>query len=131
MINLNKQPELSKEALEALSYVISTATEGGVYTREDFRKWTTYKHEDTADGFRAEVTVYPNDDKEGVSLDPVRLTPEELGRRLWQNLTLPEIPNHFRADISAILFKGDYGDGDVIRDGALMQIAVYGDVLYG
>jgi hypothetical protein len=124
-------PPLSAETLEALSYVITTATEGGSYTRDDFRKWTTYKHGDTPEGFRAEVTVHPNDDKEGVSLEPVRLTPEELARRLWPLVSAPETPKAYRGDIAAILFQGDYGDGDVIRDGALLQLAVYGEVIYG
>lgn len=133
MINPNTSPlpTLSNEALEALSYVITTATEGGSYTRDDFRKWTKYRHGDTPEGFRAEITVFPNDDVEGLSLDPVTLTPEELARRLWGVLTAPATPNKFRADIASILFGGDYGDGDVIRDGALLQLAVYGDIIYG
>jgi hypothetical protein len=50
-------PALSDKALEAFSFIIVTATEGGEYTRSDYRKWTDYKHGDTDKGFRAEVTV--------------------------------------------------------------------------
>ena len=125
-----------KEAFEALSYVIVTCTEGGCYTRDDFKKWTTYKHGNTPEGFRAEVTVYPSpdalgDDATEADLAPVRLTPEEFAKRLLPLLVAEKTPTHLRADIANILFAGEYGDGDVIRDGALMQLAIYGDVVFG
>lgn len=129
----NEMPTLSDAALEALSYVIVTATEGGSYTRDDFREWTAYKHGDTATGFRAEVTVYPNADVDGISLEPVRLTPEELGRRIYDRFNLKKFGTHISTNILRLL-NGDEdvaGEMDVIDSGAVLQIAVYGDVVYG
>lgn len=140
-------PAFSVKALEALSYIIVTATEGGHYTREDFRKWTAYKHGDTllasmVNGslvsekyFRAEVTVTPQKEAlaEGIPATPIRLTPEELGCRLFHRLLDPKMTAHHRALI-ANLIAGDEdaaGEADVIDAGALLQIAVYGDVIFG
>lgn len=128
-------PTFSDKALEALSNVIVTATEGGHYTRDDFRKWTKYKHGETDKGFRAEVTVSPSPDAhpENAQLPDIRLTPEELGRRLFLRLLDPKIAGHHRAFI-ARLIAGDEdvaGDMDVVDSGAILQIAVYGEVVFG
>lgn len=148
-------PAFSVKALEALSNVIVTATEGGHYTREDYRKWTDYKHGDTlmtsmVNGslvtekyFRSEVTVYPTkaalpeDDaliaKDDPRLAPIRLTPEELGGRLFRRLLDPKMAGHHRAFI-ARLIAGDEdvaGEMDVVDSGAILQIAVYGEVVFG
>ena len=148
-------PAFSVKALEALSNVIVTATEGGEYTRQDYRKWTDYKHGDTLAAsmvngslvsekyFRAEVTVYPSkaafsdgvllDDPHGLLTKPVRLTPEELGGRLFRRLLDPKMAGHHRAFI-ARLIAGDEdvaGDMDVVDSGAILQIAVYGEVVFG
>jgi hypothetical protein len=141
--NQTTPPAFSDKALEALSYIIVTATEGGHYTREDFRKWEKYKHGDTEKGFRAEVTVYPSkaaldngallDDPHGLLTKPIRLTPEELGRRLFLRLLDPKMAAHHRALIARLL-AGDEdaaGEADVIDSGALLQIAVYGEVIFG
>ena len=134
---------LKPAALEALSYIIVTATEGGDYTREDFRIWRNYKHGDTGEGgrFEAEVTVIPTDDVEGIPHTPIRMTAAELGRRLLRAIERNEIEDngqpkvrpHHRLMI-ARLIEGDEdiaGECDVIDAGALMQIAVYGEVVYG
>lgn len=140
-------PAFSVKALEALSNIIVTATEGGHYTREDFRVWKDYKHGDTllasmVNGslvsekyFRAEVTVSPSPDAhpENAQLPDIRLTPEELGRRLFLRLLDPKMAAHHRALIARLL-AGDEdaaGDADVIDSGALLQIAVYGEVIFG
>ena len=128
-------PALSDKALEALSYIIVTATEGGEYTRSDFSCWKKYKHGETDKGFRAEVTVSPSPDAhpENAQLPDIRLTPEELGRRLYLRLLDPKIAGHHRAFI-ARLIAGDEdvaGDMDVIDSGAILQIAVYGEVVFG
>jgi hypothetical protein len=128
-------PTFSDKALEALSYIIVTATEGGHYTREDFSCWKKYKHGETDKGFRAEVTVSPSPDAhpENAQLPDIRLTPEELGRRLFLRLLDPKMAAHHRALI-ARLIAGDEdaaGEADVIDSGALLQIAVYGEVIFG
>jgi hypothetical protein len=128
-------PAFSDKALEALSYIIVTATEGGEYTRSDFSCWKKYKHGETDKGFRAEVTVSPSPDAhpENAQLPDIRLTPEELGRRLFLRLLDPKMAAHHRALI-ARLIAGDEdaaGDADVIDSGALLQIAVYGEVIFG
>jgi hypothetical protein len=128
-------PTFSEKALEALSYIIVTATEGGHYTREDFSCWKKYKHGETDKGFRAEVTVSPSPDAhpENAQLPDIRLTPEELGRRLFLRLLDPKMAAHHRALI-ARLIAGDEdaaGEADVIDSGALLQIAVYGEVIFG
>jgi hypothetical protein len=133
---------LKPEAIEALSYIITTATEGGEYTRDDFRIWRNYKHGDDEHGrFNAEVTVIPNDDVDGIPHTPIRMTPQELGRRLLlaverneiQDSGHPKVREHHRLMI-ARLAQGDQdiaGECDVVDAGALMQIAVYGEVVYG
>ena len=128
-------PAFSDKALEALSYIIVTATEGGHYTREDFSCWKKYKHGETDKGFRAEVTVSPSPDAhpENAQLPDIRLTPEELGRRLFLRLLDPKMAAHHRALIARLL-AGDEdaaGEADVIDSGALLQIAVYGEVIFG
>jgi hypothetical protein len=128
-------PTFSDKALEALSYIIVTATEGGHYTREDFSCWKKYKHGETDKGFRAEVTVSPSPDAhpENAQLPDIRLTPEELGRRLFLRLLDPKMAAHHRALI-ARLIAGDEdaaGEADVIDSGAMLQIAVYGEVVFG
>lgn len=128
-------PAFSDKALEALSNVIVTATEGGEYTRSDFYHWKKYKHGETDKGFRAEVTVSPSPDAhpENAQLPDIRLTPEELGRRLFLRLLDPKIAAHHRAFI-ARLIAGDEdvaGEMDVIDSGAMLQIAVYGEVVFG
>jgi hypothetical protein len=127
-------PVLTPEASEALSYIITTATEGGDYTREDFRTWRDYKHGDEGGGrFYAEVTVIPNDDEPGVPCTPVRLTPEELGRRLRLALDSADTMAEHRLMIARLL-EGDEdvaGEMDVIDSGAMFQLAVYGKVIYG
>ena len=135
-------PALSDKALEAFSYVIVTATEGGEYTRSDYRLWTNYKHEDTDKGFRAEVTVHPTKDAftdlqlallEDVLLKPIRLTPESLAHRLFPKLIHPNVTSHHRAMIARLL-AGDEdiaGEMDVIDAGAIFQLAVYGEVVFG
>lgn len=136
-------PALSDKALEAFSYVIVTATEGGHYTREDYKEWTAYKHGETDKGFRAEVTVHPSkaafsdsvllDDPHGLLTKPIRLTPEVLAGRLFPKLIDPKMAGHHRAMIARLL-AGDEdiaGEMDVIDAGAILQIAVYGDVIFG
>lgn len=140
-------PAFSDKALEALSYIIVTATEGGEYTRSDFSCWKKYKHGDTlmasmVNGslvtekyFRSEVTVSPSPDAhpENAQLPDIRLTPEELGRRLFLRLLDPKMAAHHRALIARLL-AGDEdaaGEADVIDSGALLQIAVYGEVIFG
>lgn len=151
-------PELNPiepKVLEAFSYVIVTAVEGGHYTRDDYREWTQYAHADGPDGFfQAAVTVYPNrvgkydsDEKP----DPVRVTADWFARRIAQGFLRgidkkypglawprkpaegPEIPPAL-FDKAARLLIGDEdvaGEIDVIDAGALLQVAVYGEVIYG
>lgn len=128
---------LSDKAIEALSNVIVTATEGGPYTREDFREWRKYIHKDTDKGFYAEVTVIPHDDvADGVDATPVRLTPEELGARLYK--LMPSLPMDQNRTCNAVtiarLLAGDEdvaGEMDVIDSGAALQLAVYGEIVFG
>jgi len=136
----SNQP-LKAAAIEALSYIITTATEGGHYTRDDFRIWRDYKHGDDDHGrFYAEVVVVPNDHWDG-PCTPVHLTPQELGRRLLRAIERnefednghPKVRPHHRLMI-ARLVEGDEdiaGECDVVDAGALFQIAVYGEVVYG
>jgi hypothetical protein len=132
---------LTPAALEGLSYIITTATEGGEYTRDDFRIWRDYKHGDDKDGrFHAEVVVVPNDDMPG-PCTPIRMTAAELGRRLLLAVERSEVDETGRYKVQphhrlmiARLTEGDEdvaGECDVVDAGALMQIAVYGEVIYG
>jgi hypothetical protein len=126
---------LSDKAIEALSYVIVTATEGGMYTRDNFRKWTKYIHRETDRGFYAEVTVYPSEDSEMDSKVAVHLTPQALGERLndvarKRGLDIGHVPMmHILR-----LLAGDEdiaGEMDVIDAGNALQLAVYGDIIFG
>jgi hypothetical protein len=131
-----------------LSYVIVTAVEGGHYTRDDYREWKEYAHADQADGsFRAGVTVIPNREGPYKGLDKVpeiRVTPEwfhaQLTKLVTKSMDLLDddgksAPLRGRLLKNAILLlMGDdevAGDCDVIDSGALLQAAVYGEVLYG
>lgn len=142
---------LDPKVLEAFSYVITTAVEGGSYTRDDYAEWTQYAHADGPFGFQAAVTVYPNrvgkydtDEKP----DPIRVTADWFARRIVQGVlskigeryqilgipkTGPEIPPAL-FDKATRLILGDEdvaGEIDVIDAGALLQVAVYGEVIYG
>ncbi len=142
---------LDPKVLEAFSYVITTAVEGGSYTRDDYAEWTQYAHADGPFGFQAAVTVYPNrvgkydtDEKP----DPIRVTADWFARRIVQGVlskigeqyqilgipkTGPEIPDSL-FDKATRLILGDEdvaGEIDVIDAGALLQVAVYGEVIYG
>lgn len=130
---------LTHAAREALSYIITTATEGGDYTREDFRKWTDYRYNDEPNGrFYAEVTVHPNADIQNLMespdcMNPIRMTPEELGKRLKHVMDHGKTNPEQRRIIYRLL-DGDEdvaGECDVIDAGCLMQLAVYGEVIYG
>ena len=142
---------LDPKVLEAFSCVIVTAVEGGSYTRDDYREWTDYAHADGPFGFQAAVTVYPNrvgkyasDEKP----DPIRVTADWFARRIVQALintmgkrytllkhdrNAPVIPAtlYGKAVKLAIGDEDVAGDIDVIDAGALLQVAVYGDVIYG
>jgi len=148
-------PELDPiepKVLEAFSYVIVTAVEGGSYTRDDYCEWTQYAHADGPDGvFQAAVTVYPNrvgkydsDEKP----DPVRVTADWFARRivgalintmgkkyklLGHDPKAPVIPQVFYAKAMKLALGDEdvAGEIDVIDAGALLQIAVYGEVIYG
>lgn len=131
-----------------LSYVIVTAVEGGHYTRDDYREWKEYAHADQADGsFRAGVTVIPNRQGPYKGLDKVpeiRVTPEwfhaQLTKLVTKSMDLLDddgksAPLRGRLLKNAVLLlMGDdevAGDCDVIDSGALLQAAVYGEVIYG
>lgn len=144
--NLGDKP-FKPEVLEAFSYVIVTAVEGGHYTRDDYREWTQYAHADGPDGFfQAAVTVYPNrvgkydsDDKP----DPVRVTADWFAKRILTEVlnSMSIYPaksdgplNGKLLSKAVLLLVGDEdvaGEIDVIDAGALLQIAVYGEVIYG
>jgi hypothetical protein len=147
-------PTLDPKVLEAFSYVIVTAVEGGSYTRDDYKEWTEYAHADGPFGFQAAVTVYPNrvgkyasDEKP----DPIRVTADWFARRLLQGFLRsfdkkypalvwprkpvegPEIPDALIEKTTKLLLGDEdvAGEIDVVDAGALLQVAVYGDVIYG
>jgi hypothetical protein len=143
--NLGEKP-FKPEVLEAFSHVIVTAVEGGSYTRDDYKEWTQYAHADGPFGFQAAVTVYPN--KVGryaqdAKPDPVRVTAEWFAKRILTEVlnSMSIYPAKSDGPLkgklltkAVLLLVGDEdvaGDVDVIDAGALLQIAVYGDVIYG
>jgi hypothetical protein len=140
--------KIPAKVFTGLSYVIVTAVEGGHYTRDDYREWKEYAHADQADGsFRAGVTVIPNRQGPYKGLDKVpeiRVTPEwfhaQLTKLVTKSMDLLDddgksAPLRGRLLKNAILLlMGDdevAGDCDVIDSGALLQAAVYGEVIYG
>ena len=132
-----------------LSYIIVTAVEGGSYTRDDYREWKEYAHADQADGsFRAGVTVIPNRhgpyaDLDKGKLPEIRVTPEWFHAQLTKLVTksMDLLDDGDQAPLKGRLLKnailllmGDddvAGDCDVVDSGALLQAAVYGEVIYG
>jgi hypothetical protein len=133
-----------------LSYVIVTAVEGGSYTRDDYREWKEYAHADQADGsFRAGVTVIPNRHGpyahvEKDKLPEIRVTPEwfhaQLTKLATESMNMIDEDNNKAPlrgrllKIALLLLMGDEevpGDCDVVDSGALLQAAVYGEVIYG
>lgn len=147
----DKLGPMDQKVLEAFSYVIVTAVEGGSYTREDYKKWTEYAHADGPHGFQAAVTVTPNSDGKfdtDEKPDPIRVTAEWFARRIvgalintmGKKYTLighdpkaPVIPQALYAKAMKLALGDEdvAGEIDVIDAGALLQIAVYGDVIYG
>ena len=147
----DKLDPIDPNVLEAFSHVIVTAVEGGHYTREDYAEWTEYAHADGPFGFQAAVTVYPNQDGRfdtDAKPDPIRVTAEWFARRivgalintmgkkyklLGHDPKAPVIPQALYAKaIKLALGDEDVaGEIDVIDAGALLQVAVYGDVIYG
>lgn len=143
--NLGDKP-FKPEVLEAFSYVIVTAVEGGFYTQEDYAEWTEYAHADGPNGFQAAVTVYPNKDGKfdtDAKPDPIRVTAEWFAKRILTEVlnSMSIYPAKSDGPLkgklltkAVLLLVGDEdaaGDVDVIDAGALLQIAVYGDVIYG
>jgi hypothetical protein len=142
---------IEPEVLEAFSHVIVTAVEGGSYTRDDYKEWTQYAHADGPFGFQAAVTVYPNRVgryDQDAQPDPVRVTADWFAKRIVQalintmgtrysiighNPKAPVIPKalYEKAMKLALGDEDVAGEIDVIDAGALLQIAVYGDVIYG
>jgi hypothetical protein len=142
--------KIPAKVFTGLSYVIVTAVEGGSYTRDDYREWKEYAHADQADGsFRAGVTVIPNRhgpyaDLDKGKLPEIRVTPEwfhaQLTKLVTKSMTMiddddNQAPLKGRLLKNAILLlMGDEevpGDCDVVDSGALLQAAVYGEVIYG
>ena len=143
--NLGDKP-FKPEVLEAFSHVIVTAVEGGHYTREDYAEWTEYAHADGPFGFQAAVTVYPNKDGRfdtDAKPDPIRVTAEWFAKRILTEVlnSMSVYPTKSDGPLNGkllskavLLLVGDEdvaGEIDVIDAGALLQVAVYGDVIYG
>ena len=141
----NTQDKPAKPALtpQQISWysdcIIVTCTEGGEYTRDDYKNWTKYKH--SGENNRSEVTLVPNldaiDEHSFVqNEDQIRVTPEWLHQRFSDELIkLINGQSKLSAHWVGPLAKAIAGDEDFIPDvveaGALLQIAVYGEVVYG
>lgn len=127
--------------------IIVTCTEGGSYTRDDYKSWHKYKH--SGKDNRASVTLVPNDDCEvapetykllvhdqDINEHVIVVTPEWLHGRLSEEL-IKLLNNESKLNVSFIgtLAQAIAGDDefipDVVEAGALLQIAVYGEVVYG
>lgn len=138
--------KIPDKVLDALSNVIVTATEGGSYTRDDYRLWKEYAHSENADrGFRAAVTVIPHQDAFADGKDPikeVRVTPEWLHEQI-SKLVVADIDRLIagkkqllghRFGQAVRILTGDEdvaGEWDVVDAGAILQTAVYGEVVFG
>jgi len=118
--------------------IIVTCTEGGMYTKEDYKKWTKYKH--SGEDNRAEVSLVPHDiglqdNNNGDVL--IHVTPEYLHARFVEELVklITNKPSGLEKHWTGPLAKAMAGDEDFIPDvveaGALLQIAIYGEVVYG
>ena len=146
--NPAKPVELTPEQIAWLSdCIIVTCTEGGVYTREDYKSWHKYKH--SGKDSRASVTLVPNDDCE-VAPDTYKLlvhdevinehvivvTPEFLAAR-FTRLLVDEISGQGKAGkvwvgpLAKALAADEDFIPDVVEAGAMLQLAVYGEVVYG
>lgn len=119
--------------------IIVTCTEGGFYTKEDYKTWSKYKH--SGEHNRAEVTIEPNEECEyahsdGEALIEIRVTPEWLATRFTQELIKllegkSKIPACYIGDLAKALAGDEDYIPDVVEAGAMLQIAVYGEVIYG
>jgi hypothetical protein len=134
------------KVLEALSNVIVTATEGGCYTREDYRVWKDYAHGENADrGFRAAVTVFPHLDAFADGKDPqkeIRVNAEWLHEQISKLVVADidrllagekqELGHRFGQAVRILTGDEDVaGEWDVVDAGAILQTAVYGKVVFG
>jgi hypothetical protein len=119
--------------------IIVTCTEGGCYTRDDYKTWSKYKH--GGEHNRAEVTIVPNleaidEHSYAQSEDQIRVTPEWLHRRFADELIKlidgkSKLGSHWVGSLAKALAGDDDFIPDVVEAGALLQIAVYGEVVYG
>jgi hypothetical protein len=137
----NKPSEPAKLSPQQVSWysdcIIVTCTEGGMYTKEDYKKWTKYKH--SGEDNRAEVTIVPHDiglqdNNTGDVL--IHVTPEYLATRFTQELikTLNgtgALDKKWIGPLAKALAGDDNFIPDVVEAGALLQIAIYGEVVYG
>jgi hypothetical protein len=119
--------------------IIVTCTEGGCYTKEDYKLWKKYKHSGE-DNNRAEVTLIPHDvglqDNNKGDIE-IRVTPEYLHARLGEELVKlitgkdSALEQHWVGPLAKALAGDDDFIPDVVEAGALLQIAIYGEVVYG
>lgn len=137
--NKPAQPvELTPEQIAWLSdCIIVTCTEGGSYTRDDYKKWTKYKHSGTHN--RAEVTLIPHDiglqDNNAGDVE-IHVTPEFLATRFTSELIKTisgtgALGKDWVGPLAKALAADDDFIPDVVEAGALLQIAIYGEVVYG
>jgi hypothetical protein len=118
--------------------IIVTCTEGGMYTKEDYKKWTKYKH--SGEDNRAEVSLVPHDialqdNNPGDVL--IHVTPEYLHARFSEELVKlitgkgTGLDKHWVGPLAKALAGDEDFIPDVVEAGALLQIAIYGEVVYG
>jgi hypothetical protein len=144
MDNTNNQPAVpAKLTPEQIAWysdcIIVTCTEGGFYTKEDYKRWSKYKH--SGEHNRAEVTIEPHNIceyafEDGDRLVEIRVTPEWLASRFTGELLKllkgeSKIPACYIGDLAKALAGDEDYIPDVVEAGALLQIAVYGEVVYG
>lgn len=117
--------------------IIVTCTEGGSYTKDDYKKWTKYKH--SGENNRAEVSLVPydvalQDNNNGDVL--IHVTPEYLHSRFGEELVKlingkSGLEQHWVGPLAKALAGDEDFIPDVVEAGALLQIAIYGEVVYG
>ena len=130
---------LTPEVSEAISYVISNAIESG-WGRSWFNH-RNYDWEDKKEGFYAEAEFKMDDGCDpNWSADWIKVTPQVFFDRAIVIMSMPDLgihkdnfmgtPHGLAHEMHKVLV-GDYGDGDAIRDDALLQALFCGEVVCG
>jgi len=115
----------SEKRIEFLKDVLSTAIEGGI----DY--WAVLWDYDCDKG-TATIQVWNSDNENGVEGEKFYLTIDSVARGLKLLVEVGDVPAEIKKNVGlADKTNGDDGDYDSIDADCIVQMAVFGKVIYG